>query len=230
MFSLNCREFGSVSWGVLTATREAESSQDTKHSPLCILNKVPWPFLYFWKRLQELFKDNINPVLPPNKHTQLCLSFPREQLIAMFTFSKICIKAKYQRRKMQNSFENYLLTNVFILRVAYEKKFLSLWLKIIAFNCGLPQLPSLTVISNWFSTAWVSCGKTTQNSSNKQTSPLHQTSNYCDTWLYFLNIYPYIPGDKYRPIPNKWSCYPYKYKHGARVSIMARTLAHLPHL
>ena len=57
--------------------------------------------------------------------------------------------------------------------------------------------------------------------------PTYQTSPCCDTWLYFLNVYLYIPAE-YRLIPNKWICYPCKYKHGARVRIMAGTPAHLP--
>lgn len=57
--------------------------------------------------------------------------------------------------------------------------------------------------------------------------PTYQTSPCCDTWLYFLNVYLYIPAE-YRLIPNKWICYPCKCKHGARVRIMAGTPAHLP--
>lgn len=63
-----------------------------------------------------------------------------------------------------------------------------------------------------------------QQQTNK---PTYQTSPCCDTWLYFLNVYLYIPAE-YRLIPNKWICYPCKYKHGARVRIMAGTPAHLP--
>lgn len=143
----------------------------------------------------------------------------------MFTFNKICIQRQNTREEnpepiwklpSNKSIKNYLWAK-FVITVTEDHHYIQLQ------SSSAPH----TVISNWFNTAWVSCGKTTQNSSNKQTSPPYQTSPCCDTWLYFLNVYLYIPAE-YRLIPNKWICYPCKYKHGARVRIMAGTPAHLP--